>query len=59
MLITENKSKERSRGDLVSNLVTEGPLCEKDEQAIAIERAKQLQKEALEKWERLRKKDIN
>lgn len=59
MLNIENKSKERSREDLVSNLATEGPLCEKDEQAIAIERAKLLQKEALEKWERLKKKDIN
>jgi hypothetical protein len=36
-------------------LKTEGPLCEKDEQALAIERAKLLQKEALEKWERLKR----
>ena len=38
-----------------SVLKTEGPLCEKDEQALAIERAKLLQKEALEKWERLKR----
>jgi hypothetical protein len=31
-----------------------GPLCEKDEQALVIERAKSLQKEALGKWERLK-----
>ncbi|MDN5286655.1 MAG: hypothetical protein JWR38_2929 [Mucilaginibacter sp.] len=36
-------------------LRTEGPLCEKDEQALAIERAKLLQKEALEKWQRLKR----
>jgi len=34
---------------------TEGPLCEKDEQGLAIERTKLLQKEALEKWQRLKR----
>ncbi|WP_299590292.1 hypothetical protein [Mucilaginibacter sp.] len=34
---------------------TEGPLCEKDEQGESIERTKLLQKEALEKWERLKR----
>ncbi|MDB4922988.1 MAG: hypothetical protein JWQ54_4971 [Mucilaginibacter sp.] len=36
-------------------LKTEGPLCEKDEQGESIERTKLLQKEALEKWERLKR----
>jgi hypothetical protein len=39
-----------------SALKTEGPLCEKDEQALAIERTKALQKEALAKWKRLKAK---
>ncbi|HMG09063.1 MAG TPA: hypothetical protein VK609_11165 [Mucilaginibacter sp.] len=54
MLVTEKKSKEKSTQKPLIKLTTEGPLCEKDEQAIAIERSKLLQKEALEKWERLR-----
>lgn len=33
---------------------TEGPLCEKDEEGLSIERTKLLQKEALEKWHRLK-----
>jgi hypothetical protein len=55
MLSTNNKNKEKDAWKLNANLVTEWPLCEKDEQAIAIERTKLLQKEALEKWERLKK----
>lgn len=43
------------RAPILPLLKTEGPLCEKDEQALAIERAKLLQKEALEKWERLKR----
>ncbi|MDB5000539.1 MAG: hypothetical protein JWR76_1616 [Mucilaginibacter sp.] len=39
------------------HLATEGPLCEKDEQAIAIERTKLLQKEAQEKWKRYKERD--
>ena len=34
---------------------TEGPLCEKDEQGESIERTKLLQKEAMEKWELLKR----
>ena len=36
-------------------ITTEGPLCEKDEQGLAIERAKLLQKEALDKWQGLKR----
>jgi hypothetical protein len=55
MLITNNENEEEDDGKLVPNLITEGPLCEKDEQAIVIERNKLLQKEALEKWARLKR----
>lgn len=37
-------------------LKSEGPLIEKDEQGQAIERARSLQKQALEKWRRLKEK---
>ena len=45
---------EKKTDDLLSAydklLKTEGPLCEKDEQARAIERSKKLQAEAIKKW---------
>ncbi|HTE00984.1 MAG TPA: hypothetical protein VK668_16950 [Mucilaginibacter sp.] len=53
MISIKNEAKKTGIDKLVSNLATEGPLCEKDEQGRAIERTKLLQKEALEKWERL------
>jgi hypothetical protein len=37
-------------------LKSEGPLIEKDEQAQAIEKARSFQKQALEKWRRLKEK---
>ena len=55
MLITNNENEEDDDGKPVPNLITQGPLCEKDEQAIVIERNKRLQKEALEKWMRLKR----
>jgi hypothetical protein len=54
MLIT---NKNKNAGKAMPSLATEGPLCEKDEQAIAIERTKLLQKEAQEKWKRYKEKD--
>lgn len=41
----------------VPALKTEGPIGEKDEQAIVIEKTKKLQKEAKEKWSKLKKKE--
>ena len=58
MLNTDNKSKKNADKPEI-RLATEGPFCEKDEQAKAIERMKQLQKEALEKWQRLQNKAIS
>ena len=55
MLIIKNKSE--GTGNLIPRLTTEGPLCEKDEEGVSIERAKKLQKEAMEKWMRLKEKD--
>jgi hypothetical protein len=37
-------------------LATEGPLSEKDEQGLAVERARGLQEEALKQWRRLKAK---
>jgi len=54
MLLQKNQKPARSQ-QRAPILKTEGPLCEKDEQALAIERTKLLQKEALEKWQRLKK----
>lgn len=56
MLISKDKSKEKDEAKPAIHLATDWPLCEKDEQAIAIEHTKILQKEALDRWERLRKK---
>ncbi|HEY9196057.1 MAG TPA: hypothetical protein VIM77_07315 [Mucilaginibacter sp.] len=55
MLVNE-QSKAEKAGKREVNLATEGPICEKDEQAIAIERNKLLQKEAAENWERSKKR---
>ncbi|MDB4902251.1 MAG: hypothetical protein JWQ63_1532 [Mucilaginibacter sp.] len=57
MLITNNKNKIKSTGKPVPKIITEGPLCEKDEQAIAIERNKLFQIKALKKWAQAKKKD--
>jgi hypothetical protein len=54
MLLQKNQTPAPGR-QRTPVLKTEGPLCEKDEQALAIERTKLLQKEALEKWQRLKK----
>lgn len=56
-MLTTNKNKLQNAGKEMSHLATEGPLCEKDEQAIAIERTKLLQKEAQEKWKRYKERD--
>ena len=59
MVSVENEVKKSGIDKFVSNLATEGPLCEKDEQGRAIERTKLFQKEALEKWARiLREKNV-
>jgi hypothetical protein len=55
IMLTTNKNK--NAGKAMPILATEGPLCEKDEQAIAIERTKLLQKEAQEKWKRYKEKN--
>jgi len=55
MLVNE-QSKAEKAGKREVNLATEGPICEKDEQAIAIERNKLLQKEASANWERSKKR---
>jgi DNA polymerase IIIc chi subunit len=55
MLNANDENEEADKGKSVLDLTTEGPLCEKDEQAIIIERNKRLQKEALEKWARLKR----
>jgi hypothetical protein len=54
MLLQKKHTPLAIREQTISILKTEGPLCEKDEQALMIERAKLLQKEALEKWKRLK-----
>jgi len=55
MLVTEDKpAKKHSMPS--PELKSEGPLIEKDEQGQAIERARSLQKQALEKWHRLKEK---
>lgn len=56
-MLTTNKNKLQNAGKAMPHLATEGPLCEKDEQAMAIERTKLLQKEAQEKWKRYKEKN--
>lgn len=48
-MLSEKKTNDLSSG-YDKFLKTEGPLCEKDEQARAIERSKKLQADALKKW---------
>lgn len=50
------KEKNEINTITTTKLTTEGPLCEKDQQGLAIEHGKLLQKEALEKWTRLKKR---
>lgn len=47
--VSDRKKKMQTDDEDVKSLKTEGPLCEKDEQAQAIERSKKLQEEALKK----------
>ena len=50
-LLEVDKKKKMHTDDADARVLkTEGPLCEKDEQAQAIERLKKLQEEALNKW---------
>jgi hypothetical protein len=44
MLNTQEGNKMKSSGKAATSLATQGPLCEKDEQGMAIERTKILQK---------------
>jgi len=55
MSVTEDKPAEKNSMPS-PELKSEGPLIEKDEQGQAIERARSLQKKALEKWHRLKEK---
>jgi hypothetical protein len=54
-MLTQKKQILAHNGQMAPLIKTEGPLCEKDEQGLAIERTKLLQKEALEKWQRLKR----
>jgi hypothetical protein len=54
-MLTQKKQILAHKGQMAPVIKTEGPLCEKDEQGLAIERTKLLQKEALEKWQRLKR----
>jgi hypothetical protein len=58
MVIIKKDQEEKSgkSSEVTPALKTEGPLSEKDEQAIAIEAAPALQKEALKKWNALKSK---
>lgn len=56
MLILKDQTKKKDTGKSQPDLTTEGPLSEKDEQAIAIERTKKLQQEAQENWKHNKKK---
>jgi len=55
MSATEDKPAE-TNSTRTPELKSEGPLIEKDEQAQAIEKARSFQKQALEKWRRLKEK---
>jgi len=55
MLITEDHPAEKKITPS-PELKSEWPMSEKDEQAQTIERARSLQKEALEKWNHLKEK---
>jgi len=59
MLREEEQSKEGDTDKPGPKLVTEGPLFEKDRQAMAMERARKLGEEALEQWRRLKQKISN
>jgi hypothetical protein len=54
MLVAEDHPAEKN--GVPPPLKSDGPLSEKDEQAQAVERARSLQKEALEKWNRFKEK---
>jgi hypothetical protein len=56
MLTGEDQSKPAATNEPEPKLATEGPLCEKDQQGMAIERTKKLGEEALEQWRRLKEK---
>jgi hypothetical protein len=57
IMLINNKNKVQNAGKAIPSLATEGPLCEKDEQAITIERTKLLQQEAQEKWKRYKERN--
>jgi hypothetical protein len=57
MLIQKDKNRIKNTSAPVQKIVTEGPLCEKDEQAIAIERNKLFQIKAQKKWAQAKRKD--
>jgi hypothetical protein len=54
--MTVQKKEKTNQSSKITTLKTEGPIGEKDEQAIIIEKTKELQKEAAEKWNNLKKK---
>jgi hypothetical protein len=57
MLIQKDKNRIKNTGAPVAKIATEGPLCEKDEQAIAIERNKLFQIKAMKKWAQAKRKN--
>jgi len=56
---SKDPGKKATTGEPAPKLTTEGLLSEKDEQGQAIEHAKKLAKEVLEKWARLKGKVIH
>ncbi|MDB5158074.1 MAG: hypothetical protein JWR50_2781 [Mucilaginibacter sp.] len=56
-MITPKSHNKKKNIPKSSDLATEGPLSEKDEEDLAIERTKKLQQEARENWKREKKKD--
>lgn len=55
--MTVQKKEKTNQSSKATTLKTEGPIGEKDEQAIVIEKTKELQKEAAKKWDNLKKKN--
>jgi hypothetical protein len=54
----KKENKVKSADCSAPKLATEGPLCEKDQQALVIESTRQLQKEAQEQWMRFKNRPI-
>jgi hypothetical protein len=58
MLTREDHNKSKDT-DEPAKLATEGPLSEKDQQAIVIDRTQRFGQKALEKWRRLKENIIH